>query len=179
MRLNEDSVTMVDEPLTDEYLVEIVTDDMPSAATTSDISVLLNYVTYGGVEQRTEKIMLREQSKDFHGYTPGADDMYYWMAMRPGGTLHFRIKLPYVSQFTSVSFEMENGGNDRWQMGNLKIYRLEELSRREVTLGDFTVGDIHSDRYYDRSFKGELVFSSARALLVQTGDPVTMDTSEG
>ena len=179
MKFNEENRAMVDEPLVDEYLVEITTDTMPSAGTTEDISILLNYKTYGGVEQRTEKIMLREQGKDFHGVTPGGEDMYYWMAMRPGGTLHFRISLPYVSEFTGATFAIEGNGNDEWQLGNLKIYRLEELSKREVTWGNFVSGGGRSDRYYDRSFKGELVFSGNRSVLVQKGDPVTMGTGDG
>ena len=179
LRLNEDSLAIVDEPLTDEYLVEIITDEMLSAGTTSDVSVQLSYVTYGGVEQRTEKIMLREQSKDFHGYTWGGDDMYYWMGMRPGGKLYFRIKIPYVNQFTGATFELENGGKDEWQMAGVNIYTLEELSKREITWGDFTAGDVQTDRYYDRSFKGELIFSGTRSALVQPGDPVVMDSSEG
>lgn len=179
MRFNEDSLAIVDEPLVDEYLVEITTDQMPSAGTTGDVSVLLNYLTHGGVERRTEKIMLREQSKDFHGYTPGGDNMYYWMGMRPGGTLYFRIKVPYVSQFTGVTFALENDNADEWQMSGVNIYRLDELSRREITWGDFNVGGSHSDRYYSRSFKGDLIFSGSKSLLVQKGETVEMDTSEG
>ena len=179
MRLNEDSLTMVDEPLTDEYLVEIVTDDMPSAATTSDISVLLNYVTYGGVAQRTEKILLREQSRDFHGYTPGGDDMYYWMGMRPGGRLYFRITIPYVSQFTGVTFALEDGAGDDWQMSEVNIYRLDELSRRQITWGSFSAGGVTTDRYYSRAFQGDLAFSSGRSLLVQKEEEVTIQAGEG
>ena len=179
LKFNEDSAAIVDEPLVDEYLVEITTDEMSSAATTGDVSVVLNYVTYNGVEQRTEKIMLREQSKDFHGETPGGTDMYYWMAMRPGGTLHFRVNIPNVSRFTGVTFALEDSSADEWQMSGFNIYRLDEVSRREVVWGNFTAGNAHSDRYYDRSFEGDLIFSGTRSVLVQQGDPVEVNESEG
>ena len=179
MKFNENGTSLMDTPLVDEYLVEISTDEMPSAGTTGLVSLVLSYITYEGIEQHTEKILLNEQCRDFHGYTPGDDNMYYWLAMRPGGTLHFRITIPYVREFTSISLSLEDGNSDDWQMSELNIYRLDSVSKREITWGSYSVAGRWSDRYYDRSFSGDLIFSGTRSVLVQQGDGATMNTDEG
>ena len=140
------------------YLIQIRTDTMDAAATTSDIQVQITYQAVGGTVKTAEGISLREAARNINGYWPmnekageaGVDDASYLSAVSAGGTVAFTLQLNDVYAFQSVTFRMPSDSDDDWQMADFTIYSCSAISKRTAEWKDLT----YSDRLYSRTYAG-------------------------
>lgn len=154
---------------TNRFLVVLHTDTAEGSASTSDLSVQLQYMDTDGSEKESNIINVREAVREYYGYWPATvSDLSYRKGMEEGGELRFIVSLRRVSYFTGVTFAL--GGDDDWQCGGISVYRLDSVGGRTVTWGDVTYnGTVCANRSYDRTYTGELILSSGTKALVQKG----------
>lgn len=180
--------------LNDLYLVELYTDDVPSAGTTDDLYVSLGYYDVAGQQGATSEQSIRTLTRDFYGYWPCSDsavdekgskiygegDFAYLAGASASkkangdyagqqNKLTFIMSIPNVSYFTKATLKLE--GNDDYQASGIRIYKIQSLEKRFATWNEspLEVAGLKTNLKYDRNFEGKLLMALESDLLLQGG----------
>ena len=167
------------------YLVQIATDDIGGAATTSELYMTLNYVDRAGRESSSSEIALSTATGDYYGYWPGSTDnfVYKW-GVNSGNTVTAVITLRDVDYFTGVKLKVDEGSSgdqyaDDYQFKSLQIYALSSLGTRKVVWQEQSKNGMNTRVNITRETKGKAVpikiLNVEETVLVQQGEAVSVD----
>ena len=161
----------------DTFLIELTTDDVPGAGTSSDILMSVAFTDLEGKQQRSGTIQVRERVREFYGYWPGSrSDFGYYTGVAEGQTLRFVVTLPKAKEITDVRTWIDGkaGTGDEWQMANCTISVVRDgLLKRSVSWETVSVNGMTSDRRFDRYVIADKIYAykdgSQGAVLIQPG----------
>ena len=145
------------------YIAVVTTDNIPSASTTEEVTMLLTYTSVTGETKTSEACVLSALAKSYYGYWPSKDDVNvaYRVGMSAGKELIFQLDLDDVNEFKSATFKMNSHATDEWQMSDFKIYHVDHIGARSAQWLDAdSPYAAYSDRVYQRGFdpsKADLV----------------------
>ena len=164
------------------YLVQIATDDIGGAATSSDLFMTLNYIDRAGREASSSEISLRDATSEYYGYWPGsADNFVYRWGVNSGNTVTAVITLRDVDYFTGASLKVGEGTDDAddYQFKSLQIYALSSLGNRKAVWQETTKNGLSTRVNITRDTAGKAVpikiLNVEQTVLVQEGEAVAVD----
>ena len=128
------------------YLVTLKTDTTAKSGTTDNVYVQFTYDTIDGKVAQSLEYNIQESCEDYMGYNLIAEntsgevfdnkgDGSYLFGMRSGGEISFLMSIKNVKSFSSANFRIANT-EDEWQLGSIKIVKLDTLSRRRLNSAD-------------------------------------------
>ena len=163
-----DSITL-ERDYEDKYLVELNTDVSTLSGTTDNLKVEFSYMDQAGTSRISDAYDMTEMLDDFYGYWPSSGaDYAYLQGATAGGVLRFVFSLANVDYFTGIRVTVD--GNDEWQMGGMKVYKLYDLSQRVGTFKQTSAGGANSNVVYTREYDGVNVFGAVdMQMLVEKG----------
>lgn len=161
----------------DTFLIELTTDDVPGAGTSSDILMSVAFTDLEGKQQRSGTIQVRDRVREFYGYWPGSrSDFGYYIGAAEGQTLRFVVTLPKAKEITDIKAWIDGKAvtGDEWQMANCAISVIRDGPlKRSVTWESVSVDGMTSDRRFDRYVIADKVFEYKDTLqgpvLIQPG----------
>ena len=137
-----------------KYLVKLKTADMPTAGTTSDINLSLEYMTTSNVKKTVNVTNLREACRDYYGFWPttdGKEDIAYYLSVKSSEELNVVFNIEDLDYFCGATFSLGSSSKkDDWQLAGLSIYKIKALSKRKAKSESVAAGSISSDRKYYR-----------------------------
>lgn len=161
----------------DTFLIELTTDDVSGAGTSSDILMSVAFTDLEGKQQHSGTIQVRDRVREFYGYWPGSrSDFGYYTGVTEGQMLRFVVTLPKAKEITDVRTWIDGkaGAGDEWQMANCVISAIRNGPlKRSVSWEPVSVGGMTSDRRFDRYVLADKIYeykdSQQGPVLIQPG----------
>ena len=182
----ETEVTLLPKTNGETYIFEITTDDVDLADTTSEVSIGITYVTKDGYEKTVDMQSLKTLVRDYNGYWPAiggsGSEFTYLSGVSRSGSLVFALNCSKLDYFKSLTFALEDGSTNEWQLGTISIYRVNSLPQRQCVWleKDLSIGGITTDRMFSRAVaKENRIQYYEKKLLLTKEEPISTITFNG
>lgn len=177
LKYEKDAITEPVFDLKNRYIVEIETDNVSFADTTSEVQAVFYYRSTSGTNSTTNPFYISDAAREYYGYWPGTKGDYaYAYATSAGTKMDFFLDVEEVAQFNGVDFYMDSTGNDDWQIKSIRIYKPEYIGKRLVRWEDHSCTSNSTDRIYYRPFDDSMPM---RFYGVAGDDPIYLNGQSG
>ena len=159
----------------EKYLIQLMADPSQILRVPDDVLIELRYVDMTGAVRDSGAYSVRTAAKNFYGYWPAsAEDFAFAGQINTENGVCFIMELSQVEHFTGLTVSVPNGSSD-WQMGGVRVVRLDSLGRRGCVWEDVIANGAMSNRRYYRNAEGYTVFSMEQKALIQPENSAVID----